>query len=275
MISRSNGVSSSNKPRNAGHLLANAALAAVLVLAHQYYLTLRLSVVKWFLIERAPGGCLPIPSRTLYEPILYKFHDAVANNLVWGTVASYAVAMSITFGNSLTSTRGTSVISILSGALGALLIGIVAASALPMCDGTVENAEMVTASVDRGPEWHERTPMEWPDEARYRTLPAAITVMGILGVFVDALLRQGLGRKIRAADQPKQANGHVQKDKEGKWVDVASEVAETGNLAALLTNLLLTITVVMGMAIWSYVGAKPKDDNAPSLPGLGDWKPGD
>ncbi|KAF2174227.1 hypothetical protein M409DRAFT_49086 [Zasmidium cellare ATCC 36951] len=271
IISRYTGTSSLIKaktPRNAVYLLATALLPAVLVLAHQYYLTQRLKVVKWFLIERAPGGCLPIPSRTIYEPWIYKFHDAIGNNLPWGIVAIYAIAMSTTFSNSLGSPKALSITNILFGSLGALLIGFTAAYSLPMCDGTVESAEHVTASVDRGPEWGERTPMEWSIQARYRIFPAAIAVIGILGVLLEHGITKGLVASTSKSPKPSEGNGNVKKGKQGAKAYVQRGSDGNEHLATFLMSLVVTLTVVLGMAVWSYVGAMPRGEDAPGFPGF-------
>ncbi|KAK4498562.1 hypothetical protein PRZ48_011220 [Zasmidium cellare] len=259
IISRGTGTRSSTKgstSRNVAHLAANVLLPAVLVLAHQYYLTERLKIVKWFLIERAPGGCLPIPSRSIYEPWIYKFQDAIGNNLVWGIVASYAVAMSTSFSDGLGSPKGISILKTLLGALGALLIGFTAAYSLPMCDGTVESAEHVTASVDRGPEWGERTPMEWSDQARYRILPGAIALVGVVATLLSMGISQSLSGSWDASKDNKQANGHPAKGKQGSEADVRAQLSGNEHLPNFLINFVMTTGVVIGMAVWSYVLAE-------------------
>lgn len=253
--------------RTASYLLANTFLAVALVPLHYYYMKKRTAVVKWFLIDQSPGGCLPTPSRTITEPWSYGFLDAVGNNLPWGIVVSFAVAMAATLSVSLGGSKGLSITNVFAGALGALLVAYTSAYVLPMCDGTFDAAEHVTATVDRSVAWKERTDMVWSDQARYQMLPAMVTVVGVLATVIQHVVYSALQGKGRAIQKSKQANGSVKESKQTIKDDELAETNGARDLASLFMNFLVTGGVILGLAAWSYLGATPRSLDDPEVPG--------
>lgn len=248
------------------YLLANTLLAAVLVPLHHYYLAQRMKMVKWFLLDQAPDGCLPVPSRSILQPANYKFQDALANQLPFAIVASYTAATANVLSTSLGGTQGFSILQVVAGAMGAVLVAFTGAHTLPMCEGRVEGAEHVMASVDRAPVWNERTEMEWTDQGRYRDLVVLMTLAGTVGVVIERVVRSMLQGK---AEVPKQANGSVQKGKQA--AKGAEEVNQNGplGLSSFVMNVVVTGSVVLGMALWSYLGAQPRPvEEYGGVPGL-------
>lgn len=89
--------------------------------------------------------------------------DAIGNQLPYGIVTSYAVAMACILGAGLRShTNGVGFrpVAVIVGAGGAATVALAAAVGLPMCgEDPVDGKHEVTMHVDRSVEWKERTPM--------------------------------------------------------------------------------------------------------------------
>jgi hypothetical protein len=137
---------------------ANILIAAVLTPLHHSYLQGRLSSAPWFHTFRAPAGCLPLPSRTLTEPFKFNFLDAVGNQLPYGIIVSYAVAMGCMLG--VVTVDCTGVRQATWRTIGAFVVAMTAAYTLPMCGADVKHAShQVTMHVDRSTEWKERSAM--------------------------------------------------------------------------------------------------------------------
>lgn len=206
--------------RTATYLIANVLISSLLVLLHQQYMKQRLSSVPWFNILRAPSGCLPLPSRTLTaEPTSYTFKDALGNQLPFAIVVSYAVAMGNTFTLGSISVSNW-VQTTLTGAAGALLMAFTAAYSLPMCEESMVDGTLETMMhVDRSTAWEERTVMTWTHKARFGWFVVLVTVAGTAGVVSKQMLQS---RKL------------------------------DGDGASFCSNLLVTASVVFGMAIWSF-----------------------
>lgn len=249
-IARFNGTSTSK--RTAKSLLANALLAASLVPLHHYYLKRRLTLVKWFHIHRAPAGCLPIPSPGFTYPMNYTPLDALANQLPWGIVASYAAATASSLNFALGGKKGLSIFNISVASLGATVVALAAGHMLPMCDGRVPGAEEVMQSVDRSVAWEERTEMTWSDQARYQKFPAFLTLIGIITIlFEDAITRQLM--KKSATPKSKVAGADSKSKNPAAKSNGQKDSADTLNLASFYTNALITSSVIIGMAGWSYL----------------------
>lgn len=163
VAARARDVEPSVRARGALRLLSIAVIPAVLVPLHQYYLGLRLATVPWFHIRRAPAGCLPIPSRTLTQPFNYGLIDALGNQLPYGVVTSYAVAMAHTLSSSYRG-KGSGGTpegpEVMAAAVGAFVVASIAAYGLPLCGADDrDGSHQVATHVDRSVDWNERTAM--------------------------------------------------------------------------------------------------------------------
>lgn len=211
----------------AAFLLANLVLIAALVPLHELYLQNRMWGLRWFLILRAPNGCLPVPSRTYEFPEggRWVLKDALANQLPFAILASYAVALANIFSVSVGGRGPTGRVNgkgFIAGGVGALVLAVAAAQLLPVCDEshTDTGALEVMQHVDRSTYHNERMPLTWSWEARYPRLIAAVTAAGTAGLLVQPVLR---------------GNG-----------------ARGSHVATFLSHLLVASGVLLGMAIWSF-----------------------
>lgn len=243
--------------RTATGFLANLLVVAALVPLHEYYMKLRLASVPWFHIFRAPAGCLPVPSRSFADEFQgsYTFIDALANQLPFGIVISYAMAMANAFSaslgeksvNSRLTTMGT-----IAGALGALVVSAVAACTLPMCDDQLEGSHEVMMHVDRSTAWEERTNMTWSDQARYGTFILAVTLIGVTGsVVVDSLVGSHEKPTGVGAQGGKEAMSSKGKNQAPGTQEKPSSGLINRDVMSLMVHVVLAGGVVLGMALWS------------------------
>jgi hypothetical protein len=249
--------------RTTAYLLANLLAVAALVPLHLYYMKQRMANVPWFNIGRAPAGCLPIPSRTLTKPWNYTFADAVGNQLPFGVVVSYAAAVANTFDRSVASrdNGGWSGAGILAGFLGACTMALTAAYGLPMCDDSLEGSHETMMHVDRSTAWGERTSMTWSWESRYGTFVVLVTLAGASAVVVQRLIGTRLQRqrmtRIKAGGQSMMQDVKVASEKTETAVSQVAPGAkdsESSHLATFCANAVVTGSVIMAMAVWSYTG---------------------
>jgi hypothetical protein len=254
-------ISSQRATWTAASFLANLLVVAALVPLHQYYLKQRLVTVPWYHIFRSKSGCLPVPSRSLTKEFQnsYTFLDALGNQLPFGILVSYALAMANTFICSFgKSTRNP---RIFAGLAGAFVMSMIAAYGMPLCQDDREGGtQEVTMHVDRTPAWEERTSMTWSWEARYLNLVGCVTAVATVGIaIVDRaggakLSTSNVARSIQQRDRKTPASSPNEKSKVGDQTEppAGNNVARR-DVVALVVNLALTGVVVLVMAVWSYM----------------------
>ena len=259
-------VPSQRASRTAASFVANLLVAAALVPLHQYYLKQRLATVPWYHIFRSKSGCLPVPSRSLTKEFQnsYTLVDALGNQLPFGILVSYALAMANTFSSGFGQKAQNQ--RILVGVFGALTTSLIAAYAMPLCQDDREGGtQEVTMHIDRTPAWEERTSMTWSWEARYLNLVGCVTAVATVGIaIVERLARARLPptsaaiSSVQQRDRKTPASSSNEKSKvadqmPGRQDQSSSSIVARHDIAAFLVNFALTGAVVLGMAVWSYM----------------------
>lgn len=265
--SPSNGrpTSSSTAIRTAATFTANLLVVAAVVPLHQYYLKTRLVSVPWYHIMRSKSGCLPVPSRSLTDHFekSYTFADALGNQIPFGILISYALAMAGIFSSSFGQRARETSTNMLAGVFGALLMALLSAYIMPLCEEDREGGTLeVTMHIDRANAHEERTSMVWSWEARYLKLVGYTTLIATIGVVAierfagSTTPRRNIpsrDRKATASNLKEKSSGKTDNQTPADSDRSSSGIIARRDVVTLCVHLMLTAAVVLGLAIWSYM----------------------
>ena len=255
----------------------------MLILLDAYHLKDRSLNVSAF-TQGSTASCLPYPSPQTYSVAASTAMDAFLDTLPYVIVAAYATAAADTFASELGilsrerpvllpsllmgkvervppgTNGGITGVGVLASALGALIIGVTAALALPLCDGSDVDLEKKVASVQVSSLDHRDPRKKQWDMSSRAAFALVIMIIGTIGALVDSLLGawcqasvvdSRTGKVVEADGGGKvlhQSDGT--KEKQGRRVLVGRDLL-SNNGVNFATGVTMCVFTMVGLVFWS------------------------